>query len=178
VSVFDRGILEGEKEGNRERWGGEPEAEVFPAVPRPPASVDEVIAISTLSHQLFPEQPWDRIAVEEEMARRDGWVRVLVDGCGGLVGYLLARTGVDEVQILQIGVSPAFQGRGHGRLLLRRFLDEVDASGIPMVSLEVRSSNRVARKLYLGEGFRRVGIRRAYYRRPVDDALLMTRPRP
>jgi len=41
--------------------------------------------------------------------------------------------------------------------------------------LEVRESNDAARGLYGSRGFSEIGRRRGYYRRPVEDALVMRR---
>jgi ribosomal-protein-alanine N-acetyltransferase len=41
------------------------------------------------------------------------------------------------------------------------------------VFLEVRESNAAARALYARFGFREGGRRRGYYRKPVEDALVL-----
>jgi ribosomal-protein-alanine N-acetyltransferase len=41
--------------------------------------------------------------------------------------------------------------------------------------LEVRASNGAARALYARMGFREVSVRRAYYREPAEDALVLWR---
>jgi len=43
------------------------------------------------------------------------------------------------------------------------------------VYLEVRDSNDRARRLYRSSGFEEVGRRRRYYRRPVEDAIVLRR---
>jgi len=43
------------------------------------------------------------------------------------------------------------------------------------LALEVRVSNGAAQALYRSHGFQLVGLRRGYYRRPEEDALLMAR---
>ena len=47
--------------------------------------------------------------------------------------------------------------------------------GIEAVYLEVRDSNQRARQLYRSRGFEEVGRRRGYYRRPVEDAIVLRR---
>ena len=47
------------------------------------------------------------------------------------------------------------------------------ARGVRVVYLEVRESNVAARGLYDGLGFRELGRRSRYYRRPVEDAILL-----
>ncbi|MGH3897162.1 MAG: GNAT family N-acetyltransferase [Pseudonocardiaceae bacterium] len=61
-----------------------------------------------------------------------------------------------------IGVDPAHQGRGVGRVLLRRLLEVAGAAGAT-VFLEVHTDNGAARALYESEGFTVVGLRARYY---------------
>jgi ribosomal-protein-alanine N-acetyltransferase len=43
------------------------------------------------------------------------------------------------------------------------------------VFLEVRRSNRAARALYHRLGFTLAGVRRGYYRKPLEDAMVLRR---
>lgn len=93
--------------------------------------------------------------------------------------FALGRTIADEAELLTIAVDPESQGRGLGRLCLRRFLDACRDAGADRVFLEVATTNRVARALYESQGFRQDGLRKGYYRAsgaaPID-AVLMSRP--
>jgi len=55
------------------------------------------------------------------------------------------------------------------------FRQKAAARGIAAVFLEVRDSNQRARELYASRGFEEVGRRRRYYRRPVEDAIVLRR---
>ena len=57
--------------------------------------------------------------------------------------------------------------------LLERVLAYGFASGAERATLEVRRSNDPARLLYERFGFAVAGIRRAYYTKPVEDALVL-----
>jgi ribosomal-protein-alanine N-acetyltransferase len=46
---------------------------------------------------------------------------------------------------------------------------------LSFVTLEVRAGNAPAIALYEKHGFQRVGLRRNYYERPKEDALIMTK---
>ena len=46
--------------------------------------------------------------------------------------------------------------------------------GAESVSLEVRPSNTAAIALYNSMGFEEVGLRKNFYRDPVEDALILT----
>ena len=63
------------------------------------------------------------------------------------------------------------------REVRRELLEAVTAAardgGTDVLFLEVRAGNERARNLYKSAGFRETGRRKAYYRRPVEDAVLM-----
>ena len=57
--------------------------------------------------------------------------------------------------------------------LLDEALREAATLGLTSVFLEVRLSNVAARQLYESRGFAPIGRRRAYYREPLEDALVL-----
>ncbi len=92
---------------------------------------------------------------------------------GSVVGYVIGQTAADEGEILNLGVAPAHRGRGVGHALVERMLALLHERGAQVVYLEVRESNDAARHLYHSLGFREVARRRRYYRRPVEDAVVL-----
>lgn len=98
---------------------------------------------------------------------------LVADRDGRVVGYVVAVRAADEAEILNLCVAPAARRAGTGRALVRAILDRVAAHGARAAYLEVRDSNHAARRLYEGEGFAPVGRRRDYYRRPVEDAIVL-----
>ncbi len=58
-------------------------------------------------------------------------------------------------------------------MLLSELIKEAGESGIKKIFLEVRESNIPAISLYNGFGFKQVGMRKDYYEKPVENALLM-----
>ncbi|HVG35248.1 MAG TPA: ribosomal protein S18-alanine N-acetyltransferase [Pyrinomonadaceae bacterium] len=92
----------------------------------------------------------------------------------GLAGFIAARFTGDEVHINNVAVAHHFRRRGIGAALLGRVLKEGRALGARSAILEVRASNVAAQALYSRLGFVRVGLRRAYYTDPPEDALVMT----
>jgi [ribosomal protein S18]-alanine N-acetyltransferase len=96
---------------------------------------------------------------------------------GDLLGYYIAMPGVQEVHLLNITVAPAFQRQGWARVMLDNLHDWAREQQAQWVWLEVRKSNERAISLYEQYGFRRVGVRKAYY--PLDglqreDAIVMS----
>ncbi len=92
---------------------------------------------------------------------------------GALAGYVIAHGAADEGEILNLGVAPAHQRRGVGRALVEQVLALLAGAGARAVFLEVRVSNAVARRLYQSLGFAEVARRARYYRRPVEDAVIL-----
>jgi [ribosomal protein S18]-alanine N-acetyltransferase len=97
----------------------------------------------------------------------------LVAAGSHLSGYVLARRVGEEAEILNLGVAPDQRRRGVGRGLVEAALAVLGAAGAREVFLEVRQSNVAALGLYDACGFRVVGRRAGYYRRPVEDALIL-----
>ena len=92
-----------------------------------------------------------------------------------VAGYVAAFAVGEDGEILNVAVDPAFRGRGLAGQMLDAVLIEFGARGVTTAFLEVRESNEAARALYGSRGFKEIGRRRAYYRRPVEDALVMRR---
>lgn len=91
-----------------------------------------------------------------------------------MVGYTVFQRILDEAELLNIRVAPAYRRRGVGRHLLAACLAELE--GARYLHLEVRASNRAALALYREAGFVQVGIRRGYYPLATggrEDALLL-----
>lgn len=91
----------------------------------------------------------------------------------GVAGYVVALDAADEGEILNLAVAPDGRRHGLGRALVEEILDVLRERGVRQVYLEVRESNAAARALYAAQGFREVGRRPRYYRRPVEDAIVL-----
>ena len=91
----------------------------------------------------------------------------------GVDGYVIAQDAADEGEILNLAVAPARHRGGIGRALVEDVLAALAERGARQVFLEVRESNTAARALYAALGFAEVGRRSRYYRRPVEDAIVL-----
>jgi [ribosomal protein S18]-alanine N-acetyltransferase len=91
------------------------------------------------------------------------------------LGYVVAWFAADEGEIANLAVAPEARGRGIGGALLDAALSHAEQLRVTAMYLEVRDSNQTARRLYESRGFSEVGRRRAYYRRPVEDAVILRR---
>lgn len=91
----------------------------------------------------------------------------------GVAGYVVTLDAADEGEILNLAVAPGVRRHGTGRALVNAVLAALTERGVRQVYLEVRESNAAALALYAAHGFREVGRRAQYYRRPVENAIIL-----
>jgi len=91
----------------------------------------------------------------------------------GVAGYVIAQDAADEGEILNLAVASARLRGGIGRALVEQVLAALAELGARQVFLEVRESNGAARALYASLRFEEVGRRSRYYRRPIEDAIVL-----
>jgi [ribosomal protein S18]-alanine N-acetyltransferase len=92
-----------------------------------------------------------------------------------IAGYAIAFSVYEDAEVLSVAVEPSFRGQGLAGQMLDAVLIELRARGVRTAFLEVRESNRAARALYGSRGFEEIGRRVRYYKKPVEDALVMRR---
>jgi ribosomal-protein-alanine N-acetyltransferase len=135
-----------------------------------PATDADLAAVAALERECFPD-PWSEDSFRSLLA---GPALVAADA-NTVVGYGFARYAVDVGEILNVAVAPRSRRLGIARALVEALCVQLEALGVTDVFLEVRASNAPAQALYDAQGFRPVGRRPRYYRRPVEDALLLLR---
>jgi len=90
-----------------------------------------------------------------------------------IIGYIIFWHIKEEVHINNIAIHPHFRRMGIAQAVLRRVLAQVQRQGVSFVTLEVRPSNSAAFYLYRKLGFIVLGIKKDYYRKPQEDALVL-----
>jgi len=139
-----------------------------------PAKVHDLASVAVIERTAFSD-PWSLRSFREALDSGSVYFACARSDAGSVLGYVVAWFVADQGEIANIAVSPDQRGRGVGRALLDAALGEAAARGIAAVFLEVRDSNQRARELYASRGFEEVGRRRRYYRRPVEDAIVLRR---
>ncbi len=132
----------------------------------------DVAALGALEPRCFSD-PWTPDAFREVLASPAVSALVAESADGAVTGYLIGWVAADEAEVLNLGVAPEWRRRGVGRALVREAVRRYRELGARQVFLDVRESNAAALRLYQDEGFVRIGRRRRYYRRPVEDALVL-----
>lgn len=78
-------------------------------------------------------------------------------------GFVLARHGGGEAEILTVAVARVWRRRGIGRQLMDAVLRDLHTARAESLFLEVDETNTAALALYRRLGFRQVGSRPDYY---------------
>jgi ribosomal-protein-alanine N-acetyltransferase len=91
---------------------------------------------------------------------------------GQLCGFVCAMAVAGEWEIENVVVAAELLRRGIADELVRELIRRAESEAASAILLEVRESNLPARGLYEKHGLREVGRRPAYYRDPVEDAIL------
>ncbi len=132
----------------------------------------DVPALLEIEEAQFPE-PWSRGMLLDELGnvatRR---YTVAVEG-GVVLGYLGVMFVLDELHVNTIGVRPGAEGRGVATSLLDEAWADAAARGVTRATLEVAVSNTRAQALYARYGFAPVGVRKNYYEKTHEDALVL-----
>lgn len=134
--------------------------------------IDEVLAIEEVSFT----NPWTREMYLAELENAGVSFCFLARGADGRsIGFCSVWRVLDELHINNLAVLPDFRRSGVATALLAHVLGYGAALGARRATLEVRRSNDSARMLYERFGFTLAGVRRDYYAKPVEDALVLWR---
>lgn len=126
-----------------------------------------------LEMQIFPD-PWPRESFDEIFSNPD-WRALIAEVDAQIVGYACILVSAGEMHLANIAVVEAWRRKSVARRLLERILELAIAEHCAMILLEVRVSNSGARAFYERNEFKELYTRKRYYRKPVEDALVMVR---
>ena len=139
------------------------------------ARLEDLGAVLAIERASFGD-PWSRSSFAALLERPRVYFAVAVDRATNTVlGHVVAWFVVDESELANLAVLPTARNRGIGGMLLKSALAAAEERGSVEMYLEVRASNASAIALYTSHGFSEVGRRRGYYRKPVEDALVLRR---
>jgi [ribosomal protein S18]-alanine N-acetyltransferase len=133
------------------------------------ADLPQVIAIE---RRAFPT-PWSLAMFVLELSKPSGICLAALED-GELIGYLVCSRYDTVWHLMNVAVDPSRQRQGIATKLLERLFEQGDKPR-EQYTLEVRTSNEAAIRMYERFGFRAAGRRRAYYHDNREDALIMWR---
>lgn len=136
--------------------------------------------VARLEAQVMGSDAWNEALVADELGRADRvwWAAYAADPSmpvpadAPIVGYAGGLIVDGDVQILKVGVDPAWRRHGIARELVGRVASDARNLGARTASLEVRAGNEGAQAFYETLGFASLGTRPRYYS-DGEDALIM-----
>ena len=131
--------------------------------------VPEVAAIEALCFS----EPWSEQAYLEACDKEEYLYLVALNEAGHAIGMCGLIIGPFEAEVMNVAVHPDYRGQGIARLLMQALLEAGDRRGVKEYTLEVRVGNAGAIHIYETYGFVGEGVRPGFYRKPVEDALIM-----
>lgn len=128
------------------------------------ARASDVRAILAIEHACFDSDYFSKRQFTYLITRAKG-VFYVVEEQEHLLGYIscLVNARAERLRIYSIAVHPAAQGRGIARRLIEQALHYAHQAQLARLTLEVKTTNEAAIKLYENSGFVRTGILSAYY---------------
>ena len=130
--------------------------------------LDDVCRIEESSFSM----PWKREDFQDLIVSDNSIYLVILadDRVVGAAGYTFNGF---EGYINNVVIDIDYRGQELGSVLMKELLTVGRKNGVPEFTLEVRVSNTPAIKLYESLGFKSEGIRKNFYERPVEDAMVM-----
>ena len=135
---------------------------------------DDIAIVIALEDRIYPHGWTEGIFRDCLRVHYSCW---LLEQGAEIIGYGIMSVAAGEAHILNLAIAPESQGKGHGREMLMHLLETGKRLGAQDAFLEVRSSNRIAVRLYDTIGFHQVGLRSDYYpaEKGREDAVIMAR---
>lgn len=118
--------------------------------------------------------PWSEKSFRDACAREDNVYLVALND-GEVLGYVGMWAVLGEGEITNVAVKETARRQGVGEKLLEELICTGRQGGTDIFFLEVRESNAAARKLYEKQGFSQIGMRKNFYERPRENAVVMSR---
>ena len=136
---------------------------------------EDLPGILKLEGELFPGDSWPLEEFLYEFDQNPFSFLFVEEEEGVILGYLDYWILYENAQLCNIAVRKEAQRKGIGRKLLNYCIEQVSDAGCEFLSLEVRTSNLPAIRLYESFGFIDAAVRKNYYENG-EDARLMVLP--
>jgi ribosomal-protein-alanine acetyltransferase len=136
----------------------------------------DVLAITNLESTCF-KHPWPEKEIRYELHDNPiAQTLVAENSEGQILGYLDFMITFDSATINRLAVAPASRNKGIAQSLLDEMVKicQKQETSVEWITLEVRSSNEAAKKLYLKNGWSVITVKKGYYD-DGEDAIYMVR---
>ena len=117
-------------------------------------------------------EPWSRQAFLETIGNEE-YIYLVALSDEKVVGYAGCVIALDEGNITNIAVDTDYRRVGIGNELMKQLKNILVKRAVSSIFLEVRESNEAAKTLYKSCGYDTVGIRKNFYSKPQENAVVM-----
>ena len=138
-----------------------------------PMTEEDTFAVSQIEQGIF-SLPWSQKSFADACSNADN-VYLVCETDGVIAGYCGMWTVLGEGNITNMAVSPDYRRRGIAQILMQAMEEYGEDKKVTSYFLEVRQSNAPAIALYEKMGYKNIGIRKRFYEKPVEDAVIMTK---
>jgi len=133
--------------------------------------LNDLNSVMEIEMKLF-RSPWTEAMFIKEIEDQYSFV---LENTKKIIGYICGWKILDEFTITNVAVEPNFQKKGFGKKIVEFIINRAKKVKCNNIFLEVRESNIVAIKMYVGLGFSKIGFRKNYYPNPKENAIVMRR---
>lgn len=131
--------------------------------------------VARIEQESFSE-PWSLNALKNTLGDEKYRFYCMVDNRHlKTVGYVGVIVVCGEGEIVSVATDRELRGNGLGDSVLKEVMRREKERGTERLYLEVRESNIAAIRLYEKNGFVKDGVRKNFYRKPTEDAWLMSK---
>lgn len=116
--------------------------------------------------------PWSKEDFQDSMKEENNKY-LIAEVDGKIAGYSGYWGIAGEGYIYNVAVKQEYRRQRIGLFMLRYLIEQAKARGITSLTLEVRKSNEAAIRLYERLGFESAGVRKDFYTKPKEDAVIM-----
>ncbi len=135
--------------------------------------LEDLDRVADLEKQAFPNNPSKKNIAYEVLENSLSFAYV-VEKNHLVIGYAIYWQVDSEAHLLDFAVDENYRRKQIGSSLLSHLINDWNLKKMHTAHLEVRRSNKAARNLYLKYGFGVAGVRKNYYSKEREDAILMS----
>ena len=136
-----------------------------------PMEVSDTEQVEMIEKQIF-SIPWSQKSFEDACQSNDN-IYLVCEMNGQIAGYCGLWTVLGEGNITNMAVSGGFRRLGIAETLMKEMEKRGMSKNVVTYFLEVRKSNKAAVNLYKKMGYVQIGVRKNFYEKPIEDALIM-----
>ncbi len=138
-----------------------------------PMNINDTLQVYNIEKTIF-SLAWSQKSFMEACQKPENiYLVALIES--QVVGYCGMWTVMEEGNITNMAVACPYRKNGIAFLLMKEMERIAVQKGITAFFLEVRESNVNAIKLYEKMGYKSIGIRKNFYEKPVENAIIMSK---